>query len=149
VIATYWVWEFSLVGSKNAKLNVVGIQSVLDLYSSHDHLAIWRIMFIRQQFKTVAGKRRAYWALVESVRSERDSRHKVVSWLGTLDEAGRLVLLDASRRLRDPGTLELPENRQPSLFDYEEDLVEPARSASMRTESALKIVGNSAGHGLH
>ena len=44
-------------------------------------------MYIRQQFKTVAGKRRAYWALVESVRTESGPRQKVVSWLGALDEA--------------------------------------------------------------
>ena len=54
-------------------------------------------MYIRQQFKTVAGERRAYWALVESVRTERGPRQKVVSWLGALDEAGRLGVLQAAQ----------------------------------------------------
>jgi transposase len=94
-------------------------------------------MFIRQQFKTVAGKRRAYWALVESVRTERGPRQKVVSWLGALDEAGRLGLLDASKRLRDPATLTPPGNRQLSLFDYEEDLAE-ARWVSVNV-NAVRI----------
>ena len=38
----------------------------------------------------VAGERRAYWALVESVRTERGPRPKVVLWLGLLDQAGKV-----------------------------------------------------------
>ena len=47
-------------------------------------------MFIRQKFRTKNGKRHAYWALVESYRTERGPRQRVVSWLGKLDEQGRL-----------------------------------------------------------
>ena len=47
-------------------------------------------MFIRPYFKTIDGQRRAYWALVESYRSERGPRQRIVAWLGQLDEAGRL-----------------------------------------------------------
>ncbi|QEG00179.1 Transposase DDE domain protein [Stieleria maiorica] len=47
-------------------------------------------MFIRQKFRTKNGKRHAYWALVESYRTERGPRQRVVSWLGKLDEEGRL-----------------------------------------------------------
>lgn len=53
-------------------------------------------MFIRQQFKTVSGQRVAYWALVESYRSERGPRQRVVAWLGKLDEAGRLGIKQAA-----------------------------------------------------
>ncbi len=53
-------------------------------------------MFIRQQFKTVSGKRVAYWALVESYRTERGPRQRVVAWLGKLDEAGRLGIKQAA-----------------------------------------------------
>lgn len=42
-------------------------------------------MYIRQCFRNVEGERRAYWALVESVRNERGPRQNVVSWLGALD----------------------------------------------------------------
>lgn len=47
-------------------------------------------MFIRQKFRSKNGKRHAYWALVESYRTERGPRQRVISWLGKLDEEGRL-----------------------------------------------------------
>ena len=47
-------------------------------------------MFLRQKFRVKDGKRHAYWALVESYRTERGPRQRVVSWLGKLDEQGRL-----------------------------------------------------------
>ena len=82
-------------------------------------------MYIRQQFKTVAGKRRAYWALVESVRTERGPRQKVVSWLGALDEAGRLGVLQAARNQRQATVKPQLEFKQQSLFEYEDEAVEP------------------------
>jgi len=36
------------------------------------------------------GKAHHYWALVESYRTERGPRQRVVAWLGEMDEAGRL-----------------------------------------------------------
>ncbi len=36
------------------------------------------------------GNRHAYWALVESYRTERGPRQHVVAYLGELDEQGRL-----------------------------------------------------------
>lgn len=47
-------------------------------------------MFIRQHSRVVNGKRRRYWALVESYRTERGPRQRVVAWLGGIDESGRL-----------------------------------------------------------
>ena len=82
-------------------------------------------MYIRQQFKTVAGKRRAYWALVESVRTERGPRQKVVSWLGALDEAGRLGVLQAAQNQSQLNVKPKPDFKQQSLFEYEDDAVEP------------------------
>jgi len=82
-------------------------------------------MYIRQQFKTVAGKRRAYWALVESVRTERGPRQKVVSWLGALDEAGRLGVLQAAQNQRQATVKPQLEFKQQSLFEYEDEAVEP------------------------
>lgn len=49
-------------------------------------------MFIRQKFRVKDGKRHAYWALVESYRTERGPRQRVVSWLGKLDEQGRIAI---------------------------------------------------------
>lgn len=82
-------------------------------------------MYIRQQFKTVAGKRRAYWALVESVRTERGPRQKIVSWLGALDEAGRLGVLQAAQNQVQATAEPQPEFKQQSLFEYEDESVEP------------------------
>jgi len=82
-------------------------------------------MYIRQQFKTVAGKRRAYWALVESVRTERGPRQKVVSWLGALDEAGRIGVLQAAQNQRQATVKPQLEFKQQSLFEYEDEAVEP------------------------
>ena len=53
-------------------------------------------MFIRPYFRTINGKRRAYWALVESYRTERGPRQRVVAHLGQLDEAGRLGIKHAA-----------------------------------------------------
>ena len=39
-----------------------------------------RVMFIRQCYRKKNGKRHAYWALVESYRSERGPRQRVVAW---------------------------------------------------------------------
>ncbi len=47
-------------------------------------------MFIRQCYRQRNGKRFAYWALVESYRTARGPRQRVVAWLGRMDEAGRL-----------------------------------------------------------
>ncbi len=52
-------------------------------------------MYIRQYFKKENGQRTAYWALVESYRTKRGPRQRVVGWLGKLDEAGRLGVKQA------------------------------------------------------
>jgi len=67
-------------------------------------------MFIRQKFtKDSNGKRHAYWALVESYRTERGPRQRVVAWLGRIDEQGRLGVEQAAKNNK-------PSN-QLSLFD--------------------------------
>jgi transposase len=81
-------------------------------------------MFIRQQFKVVDGKRKAYWALVESVRTDRGPRQRVVSWLGSLDEAGRLGLLEAAKGQSSESNRENAW-RQLALFEYEDQAIEP------------------------
>jgi len=67
-------------------------------------------MFLRPHFRTVDGKRHAYWALVESVRTERGPRQRVVAYLGDIEETERLGVQQAAepRDTRD---------RQQSLFD--------------------------------
>ena len=67
-------------------------------------------MFVRQCYRRVNGKRHAYWALVESYRTERGPRQRVVAYLGRIDEAGRLGVQEAAE-----GRTGTP--RQRRLFD--------------------------------
>jgi transposase len=53
-------------------------------------------MFIRPHYRTKNGKRHAYWALMESYRTQRGPRQRVVAYLGQLDEAHRLGVQDAA-----------------------------------------------------
>ena len=47
-------------------------------------------MFIRPCYRRKNGKRHAYWALVESYRTDRGPRQRTVAYLGHLDEDGRV-----------------------------------------------------------
>src|SRR5688572_12782227 len=53
-------------------------------------------MFLRPHFRRSGGKREAYWALVESYRTERGPRQRTVAYLGSMDEAGRLGVDEAA-----------------------------------------------------
>src|SRR5450631_2380281 len=53
-------------------------------------------MFVRPCYRRKDGKRHAYWALVESYRTERGPRQRVVAYLGQLDEEGRLGVQEAA-----------------------------------------------------
>jgi hypothetical protein len=57
-------------------------------------------MYLRRCHRTKNGKRHAYWALMESYRTERGPRQRMVAYLGDLDEAGRLGVQEAARRER-------------------------------------------------
>jgi hypothetical protein len=46
-------------------------------------------MFVRPIHITKNGKRHAYWARVESYRTDRGPRQRGVAYLGQMDEAGR------------------------------------------------------------
>lgn len=79
-------------------------------------------MFVRPCYRRKNGKCHAYWALVESVRTECGPRQRVVSYLGQLDERGRLGI---RRAAEGPGR-----SRQKRLFDDVEPQwveVDPAR----------------------
>jgi transposase len=81
-------------------------------------------MFLRQSFRNKNGKRHAYWALVESYRTDAGPRQRVVAWLGKLDEAGRLgveqAARDASSSHSKESTTAHGEN-QLSLFSQQDD----------------------------
>ena len=76
-------------------------------------------MFIRQCFRKKDGTRHAYWALVESYRTDAGPRQRVVAWLGKLDEAGRLGVEQVARNTSPSHTDDSPEvcgEQQLSLF---------------------------------
>ena len=63
-------------------------------------------MYLRRCYRRKDGKRHAYWALVESYRTERGPRQRVVAWLGGMDERGRLgVKRCAEARTTQQGSL--------------------------------------------
>ncbi len=79
-------------------------------------------MFIRQFFQTQNGRRNAYWALVESYRTPRGPRQRVVAWLGKLDEAGRLGMRAAAEQGDDPGSSAKACSAEPQLqFDFDRE----------------------------
>ena len=53
-------------------------------------------MYLRRCRRRVAGETKDYWQLVESVRTQRGPRQRVVAYLGDLDESNRLGLRETA-----------------------------------------------------
>jgi len=81
-------------------------------------------MFIRPCYRNKDGKRHAYWALVESYRTERGPRQRVFAYLGRLDEEGRLGVQQAASGES--------KNRQPCLPFGQESSCEDSHEAQPR-----------------
>ena len=95
-------------------------------------------MFIRPCYRKIKGKRQAYWALVESYRTERGPRQRTVAWLGKLKASERAgVKRAAEGNKKSPYT-------QLQLFDQDEKL-EPewieVDTANVRVENQLEFGG--------
>ena len=90
-------------------------------------------MFIRPYFRTTNGKRCAYWALVESYRTEQGPRQRIVAWLGQLDEAGRLGLKQAAD--------EKPTSTQKRLFPEPEPEWIEVNASAVRVENCRQFGG--------
>ena len=58
-------------------------------------------MFIRPCYRRKDGKRHAYWALVESYRTTRGPRQRVVAYLGQIDKPKRLGVRQAANRSKE------------------------------------------------
>jgi transposase len=67
-------------------------------------------VYLRRCYRRKDGKRHAYWALVESYRTARGPRQRVIAYLGELDEQDRLGVEHAAQP--EPWT-------QPDLFEQE------------------------------
>ena len=55
-------------------------------------------MYLRRCYRQKDGKRHGYWALVESYRTSRGPRQRVVAYLGEMDAAGRLGIHQQAER---------------------------------------------------
>src|SRR5258708_19752057 len=104
-------------------------------------------MFIRQCVRRINGKQQAYWALVESHRTARGPRQRVVAWLGKLDEAGRLGVQQAAES-SDAQTAHQTgptSSGQKTLFEDETPGPEPrwveVNAAGVRVENCRQFGG--------
>ena len=68
-------------------------------------------MFLRRYQRKKNGKRHTYWALVESYRTARGSRQRVVAYLGELKRNERNGWVQLGRRLAKK------DRPSPTLFD--------------------------------
>ena len=95
-------------------------------------------MFIRPCYRQKNGKNHAYWALVESYRTERGPRQRVVSYLGLLKESERLGIKQAANGNKKSAF------RQLYLFDAdnkpEPEWIE-VDAANIRVENQLDFGG--------
>jgi len=62
------------------------------------------LVYLRRCYRKKDGKRHGYWALVESYRTARGPRQRVVAYLGEVDEHGRMALppADGTRAYQQP-----------------------------------------------
>ena len=90
-------------------------------------------MFIRPCYRKKNGKRHAYWALVESYRTERGPRQRVVAYLGQLDKEGRLGVQEAAQGR--------PAHRQKKLFEEVQPQWVEVDAASVRVENRRDFGG--------
>ncbi len=104
-------------------------------------------MFIRQCVRLIKGERQSYWALVESYRTARGPRQRVVAWLGKLDAAGRLGVQQAAQssdEISSPPSGSAS-GRQNTLFDEAASAPEPrwveVNAAGIRVENCRQFGG--------
>ena len=88
-------------------------------------------MFLRPCYRTKNRKRHAYWALMESYRTARGPRQRVVAYLGQLDERGRLSVKGAAEG-RD-------RSRRKRLFDDVQPQWVEVDASRLRGENACEF----------
>jgi transposase len=76
-------------------------------------------MFIRPCYRRKDGKRHAYWALMESYRTERGPRQRVVAYLGQLDEPHRVGVKEAAEGKQGPHQKRLFDNVHPQWTEVD------------------------------
>ena len=84
-------------------------------------------MYIRPIHVTKNGKRHAYWALVESHRSQRGPRQRVVAYLGQAHEAARHGIKLAANGQGHSYQRQLFENVEPEWVEVDPEQVRVER----------------------
>jgi hypothetical protein len=64
-------------------------------------------MYLRRCYRAKDGKRHAYWTLVQSVRTARGPRQRVVAYLGEMDDQGRMEVREAAQPRSQDGQAKL------------------------------------------
>jgi transposase len=88
-------------------------------------------VYLRRCYRKKQNKRHAYWALVESYRTARGPRQRVVAYLGEMDEAGRIGVQQAAQ----------PKLEQTSLFEQVEPQWVEVDLKRVRVECARQFGG--------
>ena len=92
-----------------------------------------RGMFIRPCYRMKDGKRHAYWALVESHRTERGPRQRIVAYLGQLGEVERSGVREAAEGKKN--------SRQRRLFDEAQAEWVTVNAQAVRVENCRQFGG--------
>jgi len=87
-------------------------------------------MFLRPCYRSKNGKRHAYWALVESYRTEHGPRQRVVAYLGQADAPARRRTKAAAGQGNDP-----------SLFERQQEHYAEVDLRKVRVERCLDFGG--------
>lgn len=103
------------------------------LLASHQFKVIIQCMFIRRCHRKKDGKRHTYWALVESYRTARGPRQRVVAYLGLMGETVRLGVKEAAHKGKTP--------RQNTLFDKVEPEWVDVDASRIRVENCRDFGG--------
>jgi transposase len=82
------------------------------------------VMFLRRCYRVREGRRYAYWALVESYRTSRGSRQRLISYLGNYDEPFRQGVLLAAGGNDWAAQLPLPGLEPPGAARVDPEWVE-------------------------
>ena len=97
-------------------------------------------MFIRPCYRKKNGKRHAYWAVVESFRTDRGPRQRIVAYLGQLKQTVRLGVKQAAQGKKKKKSA----YEQLQLFDHH-DKLQPEwieiDTANVRVENQLDFGG--------
>jgi transposase len=108
--------------------------AIMSLIRRHD-----RIMFLKRCERRKGGRKHTYWALVESYRTARGSRHRIVAYLGELspsEKSGWAQLgrtLEGKRKIRperslfDPPHYDDPSEDEPVLVQLRDIRLERSR----------------------